>query len=120
MLRVTVEIVPYGHEENKTVLGTVYISNTLEVEAGQHKYKAYLDKDPRKVEAAPDVVLLHDRTKGWAPLVSRAIEPLKPQHVTTFMPFDQWARLVGDLSPKPKRRKPSAKRNGKRRAKGSR
>lgn len=80
MLRVTVEIVPHGVEEEKKVIGTMEVGNIgVKKDHGfGHQVCAYLsriwedDEDKPSLEDSP--VTLHDRRDGAWRLVQRVLD----------------------------------------------
>lgn len=70
MLRVTVEVVPLGDEDQKKVLGVIRIGNDA---TGTHEYGNYVVRHgvgKWRVEG-------HRRSDGWLSLVARALRALE-------------------------------------------
>lgn len=72
MIRVTVELVPFGVEEKKTTIGTVIIGNDRSGDRSTGHYTVRMEDDRGfKVDAR---VQNHLRMLGVWPLIIRAIE----------------------------------------------
>ena len=72
-MRVTVEVVPLGHEPLKRTIAKINISNVSELsELSDYEAIALLDKTGRK----PVRIFVegHRRAEGWIPLVRRVLE----------------------------------------------
>lgn len=83
MLKVTVEICPFGDEAKAYILGVIILGNTLVVEDGKHKYHiAAYSQNGRKIEHQH---ILHKRSDGWLKLVLKALRSVK----TLMSQFDK-------------------------------
>ncbi len=73
MMRVLVEIHPFGHSEMKRTIAEIEIANMGGPDdAANYRVTACLDDQPTKTLE----VRGHDRSKGWLPLVQRVLERL--------------------------------------------
>lgn len=83
MIRVTVEVVPFGVEQNAHTVGTVYIANDGTGDRDLGNYSVWLDVDPRGNRASN----VHDtrmagfrrfkRADGYLACVERALYKLR-------------------------------------------
>jgi hypothetical protein len=71
MLRVTVEIVPGGHEDQKRNIATLCVANMSGL-AAVSDYYWWLDRDDHDLQA-DGVLHGHRRSNGWEELVSRIL-----------------------------------------------
>jgi len=78
MLRVTIEIVPFGIEERAEVLGTIKIGNINTTEDNRADYKyAVWDKDTKELISGK--IKGHQREKGFWCLVHRVLGKIKKE-----------------------------------------
>lgn len=79
MLKVTIQLCPYGSEYNKKDLSTVYIANV----GGTNEfgnYDIWVNKDPRQLLRKPEAhaqVLNYPREQGAAVLTMKALQALE-------------------------------------------
>lgn len=73
MIRVTVELVPYGIEEEAHTIGTMLIANdaTGDYQYGNYAFVYNNDKNPDII--AKGVIKHHARTLGFWPLIKRVL-----------------------------------------------
>lgn len=78
MLRVTVEIVPFGSEDGAKKLGTMIIGNVTPFN-DPSSYHVWVDEDPRKnPRPKPHAeVMDHIRSKGFWELVRRSLNEIE-------------------------------------------
>ena len=77
MLKVVIEIHPFGDETRKRTIGEVYIANDMTGDISTGNYKAWLTKDPRVSGLAPDIKLKNfDRVLGAHELVRQILNKL--------------------------------------------
>lgn len=70
-LRVTLEIVPFGNEDEKRTIEVLNISNIgFDMANGKHTY--CVERNEYKKFKSP-IVVYHDRSHGALPLVEKAI-----------------------------------------------
>lgn len=72
MIRVTVELVPYGHEAEARKIGEMVISNKANVGNGLYRYDAAYCTDMTELQAINSVV--HEREDGIWHLIRRVLE----------------------------------------------
>lgn len=78
MLKVVIEIHPFGDETRKRTIGEVYIANDMTGDISTGNYKAWLTRDPRKAPIEPDVKLKNfDRNLGAHELVRQILNKLQ-------------------------------------------
>lgn len=75
VLRVRLEVVPFGDEDKAREIGRLDIFNRGEVEAGYHEY-GVIQLDPKE-HGLHTATILHHRPAGAWELVRRAIEDLR-------------------------------------------
>lgn len=73
MLRVTIEMVPFGIESCKRTIGVQEIA-LLKNRNGIGEYRSRLEDDADFPPEQEEVFLKHDRSKGAWPLIARALE----------------------------------------------
>lgn len=71
-LRVTLEIIPFGNEENSYVIDTFNISNVGKAE-GRDEFKYIIERNEYKEFSNTSEMLNHDRKKGAVALAARAL-----------------------------------------------
>jgi len=73
MLRINLELVPFGEENNKRSLGEMIIGNVGQDDEGTYSYVVFLNKE--------EIGNVHryERSKGPWQLVQQAIELLPPE-----------------------------------------
>jgi hypothetical protein len=78
MLRVRIDIVPWGHEPLATTLSELFIYNKGEAGAGGMYEYGVIEMDREKGKGGlVDGNLLHMRAEGYWPLVEQAISRFK-------------------------------------------
>lgn len=70
-LRVTLEIVPFGNEDEKRTIETINISN-IGFDLYNYKYMYYIEHNEYK-EFKSKIVIYHDRSQGALILAQKAI-----------------------------------------------
>lgn len=77
MLRVKVEIVPFGKEEGAHQIHEINIGNMGDNPDGTYLYHAWVDVDPRtKERPAPHAIVNHVRSDGALVLVHKVLEKI--------------------------------------------
>lgn len=78
MLRIKVEIVPYGQEDGAHTIHTINVGNMGWGTGHKHLYHAWLDVDPRtKPRPEPHAKVEHVRGDGALKLVRLVLQALK-------------------------------------------
>lgn len=75
MLRVIVEIVPFGEEAEAYTVGVINLGNTLDLVGEEHRYQ--LVAKSSEGYTLSNGSILHKRTDGWVVLVIKALQSIK-------------------------------------------
>lgn len=73
MLHIKIDLVPFGHEEDRYQLSELFIVNVGRVLEDRFEYKVY-KKDPRFNKRNRAKVVVHDRKDGAEVLCKRALD----------------------------------------------
>lgn len=81
-LRVTIEIVPYGDEDNKRIVETIDISNETYVRGPENDYGelcdySFISSNDRMYSYVHGEISKHRRSDGYYPLIQRVMQALR-------------------------------------------
>lgn len=112
MLKMLIEIHPYGDETKKRTIGELFIANDMTGDITNGNYKAWLNKDPRGNCITPNVTLKNfDRNLGAHELVRQILNKLQANGSLESTRPDFHTTKLYDRKPNVKKRKKANKNN---------